>query len=80
MTCVLRVTMSPVEESLARIVGLLRRTRWSVRELHHHTGDERHEVELHATKDDGRGDVLVSMLRREVLVIDVVPVRQPSVQ
>lgn len=69
--CSLRVTTSPVEESLARVVALLRRTRWSIQELHHRSGSDRHELELRATKTGGRHDVLVAMLRREVLVIDV---------
>jgi hypothetical protein len=68
----------PVEESLTRIVGVLRRTRWSVRELHHQGDADRHEMELKATKPDGRADVLMALLQREVIVIDVVPVAEAA--
>jgi acetolactate synthase regulatory subunit len=71
VTCDLTVTAAPSEASLARIVGVLRRTRWSVEELHHRERCDHHEVDLTVRKPAGRPDLLVSLLAREVVVISV---------
>ena len=71
VTCHLFVTAAPSEESLARIVGVLRRTRWAVEELRHRERCDHHEVALRARKCDGRPEQLAALLAREVLVISV---------
>ncbi len=69
--CDLRVTTVATDESLARVVNLLRRTRWRIHELHLRGRCDCNEVELRATKPGGRPEVLVAALRREVVVLDV---------
>lgn len=73
VTCALTVTTAPHEASLARVVGVIRRTRWSVEELHHRECCDHHEVELRVRKPDGRPELLVSLLAREAVVISVEP-------
>lgn len=73
VTCDLTVTTAPSEASLARIVGVLRRTRWSVEELHHRARCDHHEVDLRVRKPGGRPELLASLLAREVVVISVEP-------
>jgi hypothetical protein len=71
VVCSVRITAAPTDESLARVVGLLTRTLWSVFELHHRRGADRDVIDLVAYKSEGRIGRLVAALRREVVVIDV---------
>ena len=72
-TCRVSLTLVASDESLARIIGVLRRKLWSVLELHHARHDDRDELQLTARKAGGQADLLIAALRREVVVIDVAP-------
>jgi len=69
--CRLALRLVPSDESLARVVGVLVRKRWSILELHHRRGDAHDAVQLIAVKPDGRPDHLVAALEREITVISV---------
>ena len=73
--CHVRVTTMPTDEALARIVSLLRQRMWTVLELHHRCGADRHHIELTAGKVGGRAEQLLAALEREVVVVDVAPSR-----
>ena len=67
--CRVQLRLVPTDESLARVLTVLLRKRWSVLELHHRRGAVEDTVQLLASKRDGRADHLVAALRREVAVI-----------
>lgn len=57
------------DESLARVISVLLRKRWSILELHHQRAEGHDAVHLIAAKPNGRPDHLVAVLEREVGVI-----------
>jgi hypothetical protein len=69
--CRVALQLAPRDESLARVVAVLLRKRWSILELHHRRGDTYDAVQLIAAKRDGRPDHLIAALEREVGVITV---------
>ena len=69
--CRVALQLAPRDESLARVVAVLLRKRWSILELHHRRGEAYDAVQLIAAKRDGRPDHLVAALEREVGVIGV---------
>ena len=71
MICRLALQLAPRDESLARVIAVLLRKRWSILELHHRRGEADDAVHLIAAKRDGRPDHLVAALEREVGVISV---------
>jgi hypothetical protein len=66
------VTMSLVakDDSLAAVIALLLRKRWSILELQHRRTSTHDSVRLVTTKVHGDIELLLTALNREVLVID----------
>lgn len=71
VVCRVALQLAPRDESLARVVAVLLRKRWSILELHHRRGKAYDAVHLIAAKPDGRPDHLVAALEREVGVISI---------
>ena len=69
VVCSVVLRVAPRDESLARVVTVLLRKRWSILELHHRRGSVDDVVQLMASKPDGRIELLVAALRREIGVI-----------
>jgi len=69
--CSISLQVVPTDESLARVVAVLVRKRWSILELHHRRGDAHATVLVVVSKVDGETDRLRASLAREVGVISV---------
>ena len=72
VVCRVALRLVSTDESLARVVTVLMRKRWSILELHHCRRADHDAVQLTAAKPGGRPEHLVAALDREVAVISVV--------